>query len=83
MNAQAEQMKSAVEELMAMVGGSKNGSRRNRQTRVTRAIAVTGRALAAPETKTKVKDMKMAVHHAKEINPEQVIPLDDGDFKDF
>ena len=83
MNAQAEQMKAAVEELVAMVGGSKNGSRRNTQTRVTGPKSLTGRALAAFGTRIKDKGAKAVVHQAKEINPEQVIPLDDGDFKDF
>jgi ABC-type transporter Mla subunit MlaD/DNA-binding ferritin-like protein len=83
MNAQAEQMKGAVEELVAMVGGSKNGSRRNTQPRVTGPKTATGRVLAAPATRIKAEGTQLSVHQAGEINPEQVIPLDDGDFKDF
>jgi methyl-accepting chemotaxis protein len=77
MNAQAEQMKGFVEELVALVGGTANGAKRVSQVQAAAPKASTTRALAVPAKK------QVAVHQVKEVRPEQVIPLEDGDFKDF
>ena len=76
MNAQAEQMKGYVDDLVALVGGSAKGAK-SVHAKVMTPKAVPGKALAAPAKK------QVAVHQAKEVRPEQVIPLEDGDFKDF
>jgi len=77
MNAQAEQMKGFVDDLVALVGGSAGAAQQVSRTRAAPPKAVTTtRALAAPAQKTP------AVHQAREVGPEQVIPMDD-DFKDF
>jgi len=76
MNAQAEQMKSIVGELVTLVGGSQNGAKGGSHTEVATPKAVTTRAIAAHK---KIK----TIHQTKEVSPNQVIPLDDDDFKDF
>jgi len=84
MNAQAEQMKGMVEELVTVVGGAgkqKEGGR-SAVPHVTHATAhPTHHALPVPAKKAKGKEV--AVQQAKEVKPDQVIPLEDGDFKDF
>jgi ABC-type transporter Mla subunit MlaD len=83
MSAQAEQMKGFVGELVALVGGSNNGVKQGRPPRVTALKALTRRAVAGPGKADRTKGMNVAIHKAKEVNPEQVIPMDDEDFKNF
>ena len=83
MSAQAEQMKGYVEELVALVGGSNNGAKYDRPSRMKALNAFTKRAITAPGKSIRTQRMEVALHNAKEINPEQVIPMDDEDFKDF
>ncbi len=78
MNAQAEQMQGFVQDLIALVGGSKKkGETRLVHTQVNTPKTVTDKALAAPVRK------KVVVDNSREINPEQVIPMDDEDFAEF
>jgi len=82
MNAQAEQMKGAVETLVALVGGSAGAAKKASQFQAAAPKGVTTtRAPAAFEKRAATKEV--AVHKAKEVTPERVIPLEDGDFKDF
>ena len=78
MNAQAEQMKSFVGDLMALVGGKGDHSgARSRQY---------GEALGRKALEASVgrgKNKAVAVRGAKEVRPDEIIPMDDGDFKDF
>lgn len=78
MNAQAEQMKGIVEELRTLIAGAKNNYCPSPAAAiVTPQKLHKGRAyaLAAPAAaKTKT---------ANEKNPEQVIPFEEEDFKDF
>jgi methyl-accepting chemotaxis protein len=83
MSAQAEQMKGFVGELVALVEGSKNGAEQGRQPRMKALKTFTKRAVAAPEKADGAKNMAAAIHKVKEVNPDQVIPMDDEDFKDF
>jgi methyl-accepting chemotaxis protein len=83
MSAQAEQMKGYVEELVALVGGSKNGTDQSRQPRMKALKAFTKRTDAARKNEIKARGMEVALHKEKEVNPEQVIPMEDEDFKDF
>ncbi len=91
MNAQAEEMKSFVTELSQMVGGNTalvverdlrhapgrvNGQRIEYQTTGVRANGVTA-------AKGKGVLEKMIPRKAKAPRPDQVIPLETGDFKDF
>ncbi len=66
MSGQAEQMKVMVDELVALVGGSKNSAQGVSHTGVVAQNAVTTRAIAASEKR------ELAVHQAKEVSPEQV-----------
>ncbi|MCK9295195.1 MAG: methyl-accepting chemotaxis protein [Desulfobulbaceae bacterium] len=85
MNAQSEQLQTMVGDLTALVGHAAEGkgSRRmvkGREPHLTKE-PVRGRpALAAPVRK-QVRGDKAG--KAKERKPEQIIPLDDEDFKDF
>jgi len=76
MNAQAEQMKGFVDELIALVGGRGSAAARGTKAVVEPPKTIAHRAFAAPAK-------QMAVHKAKEVSPDQVIPMDDSDFKDF
>ena len=76
MNAQAEQMRGFVQDLIALVGGSAKGQAKFAHTRVEAPKTLTDKALAAPVRK------EVVVDHSREINPEQVIPMDD-DFADI
>ena len=80
MNAQAEQMKGMVVELVDLVGGSAKKSTPDQAKADRSAKRVIHREL--PRGKATVKTKGLTLHKAKEVSPEQVIPLDD-DFKDF
>jgi methyl-accepting chemotaxis protein len=78
MNAQAEQMKDVVGELVALVGGNGNKADRRNHAVIgkenddaTEVGTGTRKALAAP------------VKKAEEDKPDQVIPMDEDDFRDF
>ncbi len=83
MNAQAEQMKGHVEELVALVGGSNNGAEKGKQPHMKALQALTRRAVPVPENTVRAKGMAEVINKTKEVNPEQVIPMEDEDFKDF
>ena len=98
MNAQAEQMKEFVGELVAVVGGNENGngdgaisagglSHRD-QLGIMLCLAILwqggmrlSRSLSRWEKKIRAKDATSS--EAKEVRPEQVIPMEEGDFKEF
>jgi len=77
MHAQAEQMNGFVEDLIALVGGNAKSKTKRDHTRGKAPNALTGKAFAAP-----VKE-EVLVYNAKEVNPEQVIPMNDEDFAEF
>jgi methyl-accepting chemotaxis protein len=94
MNAQAEMMKGYVADLVALVNGNSNGvvsvkgaqpvGIGNGQTAALRPKQKTGVKKALAAFTKKEKRMDAAVHHqAKEVRPEQVIPMEEGDFKQF
>jgi len=75
LNAQAEQMQEFVGELVAMVGGSSlNGHQRTSKSMTKTAKQKGSKA----QLKTLVAPMKKA-----KPTPEEVIPMDDDDFRDF
>jgi len=83
LNAQAEEMKTMVNDLVAMVGGSANGSGNGSAKRKKR-LPAGKRAKIAPHIPKAGKAVKkIAAHRANEVNPQQIIPLDDADFQDF
>ena len=79
LNAQSEQMKGVVGDLVALVGGE--GARHN------------GYHSGPPHSAGGLKNRLATVHQAlggskgqagaKSLNPEQVIPLEEDNFKDF
>jgi len=81
MNAQAEQMKGMVGELVALVGGTAKKSSADHAEAEHSIKRVIHKELPRAKTTAKVKDP--ALHKAKEVSPEQVIPLEVNDFKDF
>ena len=98
MNAQAERMKGFVGELEALVKGSRNGAGGGPENdslvhrRIDHAASAPahlpgkgvhgGQKALAAAAKTK-KKMAVGVPQAKAIKPEQVIPMEEGDFKEF
>jgi methyl-accepting chemotaxis protein len=83
MNAQAEQMQSFVGELVGMVGGSSStlktaSSPGGNTRRVKPAI----RATMTKTDKRKLKALAAPAGKAK-AKPEEIIPMDDDEFKDF
>ena len=87
MNAQAEQMKGMVNELVAIVGGSVTASQGRLNTvRPSLKPTVHGRqaqskALAVAKKSTRGK--ALSPHRSREVNPDDIIPMDESDFKDF
>ncbi len=82
MNAQAEQMKSIVDELATLVGGSRNDAG-SRSTDIAKAPKkIVQKPLTTLAKKVKAKAV-VDDHQAQAVSPEQVIPLDEEDFKDF
>ncbi|MDX9746621.1 MAG: methyl-accepting chemotaxis protein [Syntrophales bacterium] len=86
LNAQAEQMKSYVGDLVALIGGE---ARLETSRTLMGQQAWTSRGLM-PGPGPKTKDLAMyrpqaGLHGGKEkvVRPDQIIPLENGDFKDF
>jgi methyl-accepting chemotaxis protein len=90
MNAQAEEMKCMVNELVKMVGGSANGEGAGSEPVGLRKMIQGGRTgnktkivhRAAPTTPGRALKKIVAQKRAREVNPQQIIPLD-NDFQDF
>jgi len=81
MNAQAEQMKGFVEELVAVVGNGKNGSGNGKKRPFEQPTGSIREV--PPHPVKKAEGEKVAIAQSSEVRPDQVIPLDEGDFKDF
>lgn len=79
MNAQAAQLKDIATQLLATIGGNANGNGDGTTEirRVQQARRSGGNALP-----TAVRDVAIAARK-KEISPDQVIPMDDSEFRDF
>jgi methyl-accepting chemotaxis protein len=82
MNAQAEQMKVVVKELMDVVGGSANGEGNGNRPDIQMKKGLRG-ALAAVTTKISTGREMLPYKKGREIRPDQVIPMKKEDFKDF
>jgi methyl-accepting chemotaxis protein len=81
MNAQATQMKNMVDELVALVGGKRNGNDGHRAF-VNLKRTVGGSTHTGVDDKI-VKLKKTEIHRSKRVDPEEVIPMDNEDFEDF
>ena len=95
MNTQAERMKAVVQELRDVVSGSGNGNgvvlEKARHTGTSNSRSASGgpsprnggrKAVTASGRKEKRVE-RVALHKNKEGGPEQVIPMEEGDFKEF
>ncbi len=86
MNAQGEEMLGFVAELVALVGGNgnENGNGNGRRQAVARVSGI-----EAYKTKTiaalpmAAKGRQLGLRNKKHVNPHEVIPMDDGDLRDF
>ncbi len=85
MNAQAEEMKAFVSSLVTIVAGSSNENKAGLVSGKSEKRISTGkREKIAPQiSKAGTALRKVVPHKAKEVSPQQIIPLDDSDFQDF
>ena len=86
LSAQAEQMMEIVRELSAMVGGSGTGTVSRQQILSREHKIKSPKALPAFAKKAgvpAVRKIKPQISQGGEVRPDQVIPLDEEDFKDF
>ncbi len=86
LNAQAEEMKAFVGELAAMVSG--NVAVSTGSIRSVRHPGAAGYARQAPQkalavTKRPTKGKALSLNRSREVNPDDIIPMDESDFKDF
>ena len=87
LNAQAEQMMGIVEDLSVMVSGSskdignrKQTSGRGHRIEAKRALTAYAKKAGVPAVR---KTKPAQISQDAEVSPDQIIPLDDKDFKDF
>jgi len=87
LSAQAEQMMGIVKELSVLVSGSEKdivGTQqtlsRKHKTEAIKALPVSAKKVKAPAVR---KTKPAEISHGVEVRPDQIIPLDDKDFKDF
>ncbi len=87
MNAQSEEMLGFVAGLVALIGGNgnENGNGKGGRQAIARVSGI-----KAHKTKTiaalpvaVVKSRRLALRNKKYVNPHEVIPMDDGDLRDF
>ncbi|MBI5593189.1 MAG: hypothetical protein HY881_22220 [Deltaproteobacteria bacterium] len=84
LNAQAEEMKGFVAELTAVVGGNAGvptGGSRTVRRPIAAARQTSQKALAV--IKKPAKGKVLVSRRSKEVNPDDIIPMDENDFKDF
>ena len=84
LNAQAEQMKVLVGDLINVVGGNSNtSSARGTGSVLNQPRAIARKMLTLPEKKAGRQLAVSGKTSKKVLDPEQVIPMNDGEFKDF
>jgi len=88
LNSQAEQMKGVVDELVKLVGAREGRAAqqqygRTRQTKKggSKTATIVHKTPPAPEKEASSKEV--AVQQKTEVKPDEVIPMNDGDFKNF
>jgi len=85
MNSQAEMMKGFVSELVAVVGGSRNGNGNGKHTVALnhQRKAKIGSEKGLPTFRKKEKAKEVIALEVKEVKPARVIPMEEEDFKEF
>jgi methyl-accepting chemotaxis protein len=81
LNAQAEEMKSMVAELVVLVEGARN--RHNNAQVAQSRMSFQGRAEPMVSQKSSKRPITQVGSKRSEVKPDEVIPLDDKDFKEF
>ena len=82
MNAQAEQMKSISSVLVNIIGGSANGAGHGIRADVQAKKGISG-ILSAITGKRETGKVVVPHKKGREVHPNQVIPMEEGQFKDF
>ena len=83
MSAQAEQMMAQVRELMVFMGKSSHGTKRYPAAEAKRFKKVIHKSLTGAAPVETAKSKTVGVRPNKVATPEEIIPLDVQDFKDF
>jgi methyl-accepting chemotaxis protein len=87
MNAQAEQMKAIVNDLVILVSGDSaehpSGQPLKRPTLARRTAQKSPSSARLPMVSSKPTKAVSKFQHKKEVNPNEIIPFDETDFKDF
>jgi methyl-accepting chemotaxis protein len=83
MNAQAEQMKAMVGELVQVVSGAEGHAMALRRPSAAALAKREVKAVAPPPPAVRRETRKIAAAGGREVRPDQLIPLDEGDFKEF
>jgi methyl-accepting chemotaxis protein len=86
LNAQAEEMKSFVADLAAMVGG--NAAAFQGRSATLRRAKIDGHAgqphkKALTVVKKPSRKKALTLHRSKQVHPNDIIPMDENDFRDF
>jgi len=79
MNAQAEQMRGIVNDLLRVIGGTRGEQHAAASPRQARVIPAT----AKERSHEQLSRTKAALQEGKKERPEEVIPFEDDDFKEF
>ena len=82
LNAQAQQMKGSVEDLMAMVGGGADSTAKQKPAKGSEPLIHKSHTVFGKKHEKPAKAHEAIPMNIKKINPARVIPMDD-DFKDF
>ncbi|MBI5589044.1 MAG: methyl-accepting chemotaxis protein, partial [Deltaproteobacteria bacterium] len=84
MNAQAEQMKGMVNELVVIVEGNATVSQFSADRHLSpAAYARHSQNKALAVTKTPSKRKTPSLYRSKEVHPDDIIPMDENDIRDF
>ncbi len=83
MNAQAEELRAMVRQLVDLVGSSLNGEEKPSPEAQEALVSGIQKEMAVAAPVKKINSKFEAMNAINEVSPEQVIPLDDEDFKDF
>jgi len=85
LNQLSEKIKSYVDDLTILVMKKKKGEKREKTKfgGIKSAVAKPHRQIVHAAPSKSGKDTRAVAHARKDISPEEVIPLEDGDFSDF
>ena len=78
-------MKGYVADLAAMVGGNAAGSTgiRRAESRPKASASPAPRKALSVTKRPPAKSRSLALHRSNEVRPNDIIPMDEDDFKDF